>query len=794
MSEDGLFGFAEELRGEVDEAVELDNGRYSEVEFTRLVLNRLADEGVIENPSLLEEDQEGTFGNAKYKITGWSLDEDEGRLALFTTIHKDQFPPETLSLEEIRMAAERAVRFFTCSARGLHEKIEPSATDVSELAHKLYDLRDSITFIRAIVLSDGLMGPRSLEDQVVGKVRISHELYGMERLFRVLGEGVSREDIVADLTDHATGGVPCLPAPAVDGTYQGYLAALPGAALADAYERYGTRLLELNVRAFLGVRGRKSVNAGLRTTLKDEPANFLAFNNGIVATVDRIDMDSSGGIPRIQKLHGLQIVNGGQTTASIHRARKLDGQKLHAVLVPAKIIVVPPDDLSRMVTAISRSANSQNTVQPADFSANDPFHVRVEHLANNEWLNDGTGRWFYERARGSYGAQEARAALRAAQKRAFAKETPKERRFEKTDLAKYLNAWDGYPDQVSYGNQKNFQLFMQRQREAEVEVKRLDEAWYRRLIAIAIVFRATVKIVRAEKFPAYQANINAYTVACLSWRTDGRIDFEGIWRRQAISPELSALLRKWSHEVDELLRDVAGARMPTEAAKRPETWKAIRSRAPELHRPLPPELRVQPPPPGDQVADSLRRLRPYEFADIQVSRTPVKPQELSPSQLAEWVTSIVAAEQPIHVEEVARRFAARCGWARTGQIIQEYAVRGLKIAQGEGALLEEGDFWFLDDGQAVEARDRSEVAATEPVRRIAFISPVELAAAAIAALEESIAMPPDDLIVETARLLGFARVGKDINEAIRKVVEEHLGTTFVTDNLGRVRLATEEED
>jgi hypothetical protein len=590
MNEDGLNNFAEELRTEVEEAV-LAGEPYSEPEFTRVVLDRLAEEGVIENPTLL--DQEGSFGTAKYKITGFSLDEEEERLVLVTTIYKDQSPPQAIPLDEIRLAAERAVRFFTCSARGLHEKIEPSLTDASELARKLYELRDRISFIRALVLSDGLVGSRSLDDMVVDGTRVTYELYGIERLFRVLGEGVSREDIVVDLTEHATGGVPCLPAPAVDGSYQGYLAALPGAALADAYERYGTRLLELNVRAFLGVSGRKSVNAGLRATLKEEPANFMAFNNGIVATVDHIEIDSSGGIPRIKKLHGLQIVNGGQTTASIHRARRIDGQKLHAVLVPAKIIVVPADDLSRMVAAISRSANSQNTVQPADFSANDPFHVRVEHLANNVWLTDGTGRWFYERARGSYGAQEARASVRATSKRTFAKETPKDRRFAKTDLAKYLNVWEGHPDQVSYGNQKNFQLFMQRQRDAKLDVDQLDEDWFRRLIAIAIIFRATVKIVRAEKFAAYQANIAAYTVACLSWQTGGRIDFDEVWRRQAISGELASMLKAWAHEIDALLRDTAGARMPTEAAKRPETWEAVRNRAPELQDPLPPELAAQ---------------------------------------------------------------------------------------------------------------------------------------------------------------------------------------------------------
>jgi hypothetical protein len=587
VTEKGLNAFAEELRTEVEEAV-IAGEPYSEAEFTRIVLDRLAEEGVIENPSLL--DQEGSFGTTKYKITGFSLDEEEERLVLITTIYKDQSPPAPIRLDEIRLAADRAVRFFTCSARGLHEKIEPSLTDASELARKIYEFRDRISFIRALILSDGLVGSRSLEDRVVDGTTISYEIYGIERLFRVLGEGVSREDIVVDLTDHATGGVPCLPAPAVDGSYQGYLAALPGAALADAYERYGTRLLELNVRAFLGVSGRKSVNAGLRATLKEEPANFLAFNNGIVATVDHIEVDATGGIPRIKKLRGLQIVNGGQTTASINRARRIDGQKLHAVLVPAKIIVVPADDLSRMVAAISRSANSQNTVQPADFSANDPFHVRVEHLANNVWLPDGSGRWFYERARGAYSAQEVRASVRAASKRTFAKETPKDRRFAKTDLAKYLNAWEGHPDQVSYGSQKNFQFFMQRQRDTKFDIELLDDDWFRRLIAIAIIFRITVKIARAEKFAAYQANIAAYTVACLSWQTGGRIDFDEVWRRQAVSPELVSMLRGWTYDIDALLRDTAGARMPTEAAKRPETWEAIRSRAPALQDPLPPEL------------------------------------------------------------------------------------------------------------------------------------------------------------------------------------------------------------
>lgn len=605
MSEDGVLEFARALRAEVEEALSAGGGEpYSEPEFTRIVLERLADDGIVENPILLF--QEGTFGSTKYKITGFSLAEDDERLVLVTTLFRDQWPPQAVPLDELRNAAERAVRFFRCSAKGLHEKIEPSNTEASDLARKLFEIQDRISFIRTFVLTDGLVGSRTLDDIQVDGTRVSYELFGLERLFRVLGQGHSREDIVIDLVHSAGYPLPCLPIPAMDGSYKGYLMALPGEVLADAYERYGTRLLELNVRAFLGIRGRKSVNAGLRATLKDESSQFFAYNNGIVATVDDLELDTTGDAPRISKLKGFQIVNGGQTTASIHRARRVDSVKLDAVLVPAKIVLIPKDDLSRMVGAISRSANKQNTVQPADFSANDPFHVQIEQLANNTWCPNGVGRWFYERARGSYGALEMKAALRTSEKNQFTKETPKERCFSKTDLAKYLNGWEGRPDQVSFGNQKNFQLFMQRLREERRQDATLDEAWYRRTIALTIVFRALLKIIRGEKFSAYQANIAAYTFTCLAWRTGGRLDFDLVWQRQAISPELGELLRDWSHQIDKLLRSTAGQRMPTEWAKRPEAWEAIRAVAPALQEPLPPELTAQ----GSAVGGSTSASRP----------------------------------------------------------------------------------------------------------------------------------------------------------------------------------------
>lgn len=593
MSDEAIDRFARELAAEVDEAVRSDEATvYSEVEFTRIVLERLAEEGVVENPVILW--QEGTFGRVRYKITGYAMDDadDSDRLLLVATLYSGETPVRTARQDEIVGVCRQALKFYECSCKGLHEKIEPSNTDASDLARRIFEANDRIGILRLLVISDTLTGLKSVDmKEAFDKTRIVVDRYGMERLQRALGEGLTRDDIVLDFTEELGVPLPCIKASDPSDDYDAYLAAVPGSVLADIYEKHGSRLLELNVRAFLGVRGGKSVNAGLRRTIRQEPHRFLAYNNGIVATVDSIELDEApGATTALRSVRGLQIVNGAQTTASLFRARRQDKAPLDGILVPIKIICVGSDYLDRMVGTISRSANSQNTVQPADFSANDPFHVSVENLANNVWLPDGTGRWFYERARGSYSAAETKAAATAAQKRRFKAETPKARRFDKTDLAKFLNAWNGRPHQVSLGSQKNFQLFMQALKDEHPDGLEPDAGWFRAFIAKAILFRAVAKIVRGEKFPAYRANITAYTVAALAQKSEGKLDFDRIWRAQELSKSLAEMLRTWSHEIDRNLRRTAGSRMPTEWAKKAECVDAIMALRLDMQDPLPPEL------------------------------------------------------------------------------------------------------------------------------------------------------------------------------------------------------------
>ena len=586
MSEEAVQRFAEALAADVEESLNAEMP-FSAGAFTRIVLERLEEAGHLD--ATFDLHQEGRLGNAAYRIDGYAFDEERGRLDLFTTIYLAETPPSRLPSPDVARAFERALRFAGACLDGLASKLEPSNTDASDLARRIESEASTLVGVRVVLLTDGIVAG-GVPDEGEWRGRpVTHEAYDIVRLQRVLGEGETRSDIAVDLVAMAGAPIPCLHVPSHDDGYDAFLAVLPGEVLSRVYDRYGVRLLELNVRSFLGLSGRKSVNAELRRTIVDQPSMFLAYNNGLVATVDELDLETgTDGLPAIRSLKGLQIVNGGQTTASLHRARRKERLSLDHVAVSVKIIKMGGADLAEMVASISRAANRQNTVQLADFSANDPFHQELETLANNTWLEDGKGRWFYERARGSYLAAEAKAAYRRTDQQAFRQATPKQRRLSKLDVARYLSTWSGLPYRVCLGGQKNFQFFMQRLKDEPPPPP--DTEWFKRLVAVGILYRSVEKIVRFMKFPAYGAQIVAYLIAGLSHRCGGRIDFARIWAKQAISPELEALVRDWAPQLDAVMRASAGQLNPSEWYKKEACWADIRNRLPGLTDPLPPEL------------------------------------------------------------------------------------------------------------------------------------------------------------------------------------------------------------
>jgi hypothetical protein len=584
-----LANFAAGLNAEVRErALGLGGGGvpdFRENAFTELICEYLAEIGAIEDATTAY--CEFPYGRGSARINAFGFGDGEDELDLFVTVHVDAVEPRPVARSDIQRAIALGQRFLEAALEGFHSKLEP-ASESYGIAKRIHEARNSIGRARIFVITDGLFGSRSMEASAIQGLEVKTEVWDIERLFRGMQAGFPRDEIEIDFERDFGGAIPCLPMPQAARDYMAYLAILPGAVIFKLYEDFGSRLLELNVRSFLSARGR--VNAGIRKTLKDEADRFMAYNNGIVVTVDHLEtVTLPDGRPAISQLRGLQIVNGGQTTASIHRAKRVDRVDLSSVFVPAKITLIEPAVHEEIVAQVSRCANTQNVIQIADFSANEPFHVELERLSLRTWCPGQQGRWFYERARGQYQVAKARLATTPAQIRRFNEQTPQGRKFTKTDLARYEQAWLLRPHVISLGAQKNFDHFMQDLRVRVGKTWTPDEAYYRDLIAKAIVYRIADSVVRLERFPAYRANIVAYLMAYL-WYRSSHINLDWVWRQQNISDNLKELLRRWSHDINaEILRSAAG-RNVTEWCKKEQCWNHIYGLSLELPDILPVEM------------------------------------------------------------------------------------------------------------------------------------------------------------------------------------------------------------
>jgi hypothetical protein len=114
------------------------------------------------------------------------------------------------------------------------------------------------------------------------KVPVTFQIWDISKLKRIHDAASVRDDLVVDFTGLISGGLPVLPASVGSGDYDAYLAVLPGETLADIYIQHGSRLLEGNVRTFLG--RSSNVNKGIAQTVAKAPETFFAYNNGVAAT------------------------------------------------------------------------------------------------------------------------------------------------------------------------------------------------------------------------------------------------------------------------------------------------------------------------------------------------------------------------------------------------------------------------------------------------------------------------------------------------------------------------------
>lgn len=543
--------------------------------FSEIVMQHMSDFGMTNEPQVLHIERR--LGNAVLRLSGYAISEDLDQLDLFVSLYLGAQEPTSVPESDITGAAQQCMRFLENTVSGkLATKIDPS-DEAYDLILTVRDCYENLDQVRVFVLTDGVAKSKSYKPRDIGGKSVLLEVMDIERLYRHVSEGRPRDELVVDFVEAFGSPVPCVYVPGVSGEYDYALAAFPGAMLRTLYEKWGSRLLEANVRSFLSQTGK--VNKGIRDTLRTSPDRFLAYNNGIVVVADELSIGTSpDGGTGISWLKGMQIVNGGQTTASIYfTKRKFPEIDLSQVRVPAKIIVLRSSDEASdeaLISDISRFANSQNQVRVSDLSANKPFHVEMERLSSTTYCPDGVGRWFYERATGSYNVMLAREGKTPAKLRDLKLAIPTSRKVTKTDLAKYAHAWRQQPHLVALGSQKNFQIFND---DAIAEGVVPDLAEFKNSMAQALLYRRTEKLIRPA-FQGFQANITAYTISVIANRLGDRISLSQIWQQQAISDAFVSLIIQWSREVNDALRSSAGQRIVSEWAKKEECWEYVQSR------------------------------------------------------------------------------------------------------------------------------------------------------------------------------------------------------------------------
>ena len=569
MSEkDGLNSFCEDLIQDILAGTsDSEDGGFKIDQFTRTVADYLIEAGEVEDVNICFYKSRGM------QLNGYNVNQDEDGLDIFVALFNQQTPPVTVTKAQCEAAFRQAETCLRKGLTGFHSTLEESSESYDAF-QRIHELRDSLASCRIFLLTDGVVNQDTFHPEEGGDISVTLHVWDAARLYRLATSGKKFEPIEIDFPEEFGENIPCLSLADPNSDYKGYLAVIRGEVLAGIYEKYGPRLLERNVRSFLQARG--NVNKGIRKTILEEPHRFFAYNNGVSATADDIEFGQDG--LSITKIRNLQIVNGGQTTASLYYTAKKDKADLQGIFVQAKISLIPEDQLEHIVPLISRFANSQNKVNDADFYANDPFHVEIEGLSRTIWAPavDGSSRqskWFYERARGQYLDAKAREGT-PARKRQFDATFPTRQKFTKTDLAKYENTWMQLPHIVSLGAQKNFNDFAIRLKErGRVDV---DVRYFEHLIAKAIIFNKADRIVREQSFGGYKANIVTYTIAWISNRTSQRIDLDSIWKNQDISPALHDVIREISMAVHRVIVSPPNGKNVTEWCKRKECWEKIR--------------------------------------------------------------------------------------------------------------------------------------------------------------------------------------------------------------------------
>lgn len=555
-----------------------------------------------------------TRRNGYYAIDGYSIDETDGSCCIFIVDYHGPDADEAIRADDVNSAFKK-VRFFVEESIRTELFKEIKNRSAMEFSRDLFYDNEKITKYRFYLLTDAFNRQRAktIKDETINGRIVELNVWDIERLYDLVCSQTQKEVVEINFEEFGIDGIPCVkaveyvdvvadidvsPIAREEGdestpeniiTYSSYLAVVPGEVLNRLYLDYGSKLLEGNIRSFLSAK--RKVNKGIQNTIKNYPEMFFAYNNGIAATATEIEVKYTRTGPVITYIKGLQIVNGGQTTASISNtlltAKKGDNVDLSKVAVPMKLSVLEYSMAERIIPKISEYSNSQNPVDASDFFSNHPFHIRMEEYSRKTPIpvkggNQFQQYWFYERARGQYNQGKMKIINKAAELKKYIDRYPENMVITMLDLARYMELYGCRPDIVSKGKQKLLQCFAE---DIKVSWEKSDtqynEFYFKRAVALAIIYKRTDEIIRQSQWyrdnRSYKANVIAYTMSIIFNHIHKRhkgyeIDFKRIWNEQSVYEELDEQLAVLQNEVHNFITGPRPTENVTEWCKKELCW------------------------------------------------------------------------------------------------------------------------------------------------------------------------------------------------------------------------------
>jgi hypothetical protein len=593
--ERALENYIEELKSDVASRVFSEgDGASFEDKYTEYCIEVLESIGKSEGARVLSYVHPNNQGGIDWKINGFCLKDlakDENKkeyyetLDLFITFYKNEYD-YNITKDDYTKTLNQIKRFINASLKRHIDYIDRANTELYHLIDTIGRQGKDFDRINVYFLINGFSN-HDKEKIEIGDIDVFINTWDITRLFKINESNSVHEPIEIEFEKFSEDGkgLQSLQVPSIDEMYDCYLAIVPGEILAKLYKEYSNELLESNVRAFLGQAGK--FNKGIRDTIRNKPQMFLPYNNGITATAENVETKIVDNQLVITRLYDFQIVNGGQTTASLyHTQKKFKDADLSKIFVQMKLTVIKDKEQKNIeVPNISRYANSQNKVSELDLSSNNPYFIQIENLSRKKYVinpeNKNQSRlWFFERANGQY--RESLNKLTTSQQKVFKEQNPSNLRFVKSDIAKYINGWELEPHFVAQGSQKNFIHYTKKITELVSKNKLPGENFYRKLIANAILFKTIDQLfgrkgVNAIGDTSLKALSVAYTVSYFHYLTNNKIDLWKIYEEQKIDDFICQNLYKLLVFVYNHIINEASGSLISEYAKRSSSWDKLKN-------------------------------------------------------------------------------------------------------------------------------------------------------------------------------------------------------------------------